>query len=136
MPAARSLAFGVWGVLHFRACWRRLGGGLPRGAFQAAALSNGILTNGTLINGTLSNGTLSDAGSSGGALGWELWLLAEQDLWHISVARVVDGIRPGPARRVRIPGRPLEAPPVDLALDLGGSEVVVVYESHSVVGGP
>ena len=32
-PAARSLAFGVWGVLHFRECWRRLGGGGPvRGA--------------------------------------------------------------------------------------------------------
>ena len=28
-PAARSLAFGVWGVLHFRECWRRLGGGGP-----------------------------------------------------------------------------------------------------------
>ena len=32
-PAARSLAFGLWGVLHFRECWRRLGGGGPiRGA--------------------------------------------------------------------------------------------------------
>ena len=31
--ASRPLAFGVWGVLHFRECWRRLGGGGPvRGA--------------------------------------------------------------------------------------------------------
>ena len=94
-------------VSHDGFAWRRLGDGLPHGIVQAAALGDAI--------------------SSGGAPGWGLWLLAEQGLWHLFVARGPDGIQPGPARRVRIPGRPLDDSPVDLALDLAGSEVVVVY---------
>ena len=45
----------------------------------------------------------------------------------MGVAIAAEGLQLGTARRVRIPGRPLDALPVDLALNLAGSEVVVVY---------
>jgi hypothetical protein len=117
--ARRVLRFTSLGGLHVAAgaggafismpgsAWQRLSRGLPMGSFQAAALRR-----------------LEPAGSGSG---WALWLLTGRDLWRVEVADHADGPRAGSARRVRIPGRPLEAVPVDITLDLVGSEVVVLY---------
>ena len=117
--ARRILRVGSLGGLHVAVgaggafasgdgvAWRRLKNGLPSGAFQAVAVN--------------------DSTSSGGAPSWELWLLAEQELWHMAAVAAAEGLQFGSARRVRIPGRPLDALPVDLALNLAGSELVVVY---------
>ena len=87
--------------------WRRLTQGLPVGSFQGATL-----------------GRLE--GKESGP-GWALWLLAGRNLWRVEVFDHPAGPRAGSARQVRIPGRPLEAVPVDVALGVAGSEVVVLY---------
>jgi len=87
--------------------WQRATGGLPLASFQAAALAS--------VDG------------AGGAENWVLWLLAGHDLWRVTVEATAAGLRPSAARRVRIPGRPVESLPLDLAAGLAGSELVVLY---------
>ena len=85
--------------------WSRLTGGLPLVPFHALALR-----------------TLP-----GSADGFELWLGGAVDVWRLEVKVHSGKLEAGRARRVRPAGRPLEERPVDLALDLGGSEVVILY---------
>jgi len=87
--------------------WRRIGGGLPMAPFQGLALA-----------------PVQGAGNEPGAV---LWLLAGEDLWRVGVELGASGPVPGRATRIQIPGRPLESMPLDVAADLAGSEVVVLY---------
>ena len=87
--------------------WQRATGGLPLASFQAAALAS--------------------AERADGVEGWVLWLLAGDDLWRVPVEATAAGPRPSTARRMRIPGRPVESLPLDLAAGLAGSELVVLY---------
>ena len=97
--------------------WRRLIDGLPLGSFHAAGLARE-----SVAGRPVAGQSLTDM-----AQRWVLWLLADRELWRVDLARAGDGLKAAPGRRVRIPGRPLEAVPSDLFLDLLGSELVIVY---------
>ena len=85
--------------------WSRLTGGLPLVPFYALAVR-----------------TLP--GPDDGA---ELWLGGAVDVWRLEVKAHSGKLEPGRARRIRPAGRPLEDRPVDLALGLRDSEVVILY---------
>ncbi|MFP6641803.1 MAG: hypothetical protein VCC04_16280, partial [Myxococcota bacterium] len=85
--------------------WQRLGRGLPIGPIYSLALRD-----------------LSAGGRRAG-----IWLTGPLDVWRIEVEHDGGVLQAGRARRVRPPGRPTQERPVDLALDLAGSDVVVLY---------
>ena len=85
--------------------WIRLSRGLPLGPFYALALRK----------------------LPGPAIGIELWLGGAVDVWRLAVQYEGGKVTPVGALRIRPAGRPLEDRPVDLALGLGNSEVVILY---------
>jgi len=87
--------------------WQRIRGGLPMASVQAVALA-----------------PTRGGGEEPGSV---LWLLADEELWRVGVKAGASGPLPGRAMRIPIPGRPLEALPLDVAADLAGSEAVVLY---------
>ena len=87
--------------------WQRLLHGLPLGPFYAVGVR----------------------GPSEGLGTAEIWLGGPLDVWRIEVEPGPDRIRLGQAQRVRPVGRPFDERAVDLAFDLEGSEVVVLYPS-------
>ncbi len=85
--------------------WMRAGHPLPQGPFYSAALRGGMDQNKKL----------------------EIWATGRSDVWKIQVEQAAGALKIMSAQRVRPPGRPLDERPVDLAIDVHGSEVVVLY---------
>ena len=85
--------------------WRRLSSGLPLGPFYALAVRK----------------------SADLLFGVEVWLAGAVDVWRLTLQPESAEVAAMQARRVRPAGRPVDERAVDLALDLGDSEVVILY---------
>jgi hypothetical protein len=88
--------------------WRRLADGLPRGPVSALALEDP-----------------RPSGPGGGTVG--LWLVVGREVWQAQLAVGGARVELRGAQRVSIPSAPTAVVPRDLAANVAGADLVVIY---------